>query len=145
MRTRPGPAMEKVAGVFESYAPSENETHTEEGLVKSVLRILWRDFKVKCILSGYLAFKGVKGAGFLFACPLPREERFFEDQANGHARYRFGHGAGFVTSPGGVRPGAAAARPNEGEPKHEINESRTGPALGSSVNRANPRVTACLL
>lgn len=45
------PVMEKIARVFESYAPSENEAQTEEGLVKPVLRVLGHDFEVQPALA----------------------------------------------------------------------------------------------
>ncbi|MCA1718729.1 MAG: hypothetical protein LC781_18530 [Actinobacteria bacterium] len=44
-------AMEEIARVFESYAPSENEAQTEEGLVKPVLRVLGHDFEVQPALA----------------------------------------------------------------------------------------------
>ena len=45
------PAMEKIARIFESYAPSQNEAQTEEGLVKPVLRVLGHDFEVQPALA----------------------------------------------------------------------------------------------
>jgi hypothetical protein len=43
--------MEKIARVFESYAPSENEVQTEGGLVKPVLRILGHNLELQPRLS----------------------------------------------------------------------------------------------
>ncbi len=45
------PAMEEIARLFESYAPSENEAQTEEGLVKPVLRILGHYLEVQPALA----------------------------------------------------------------------------------------------
>ena len=43
--------MERIARVFESYAPSENEAQTEEGLAKPVLRVLEHDFEAQPALA----------------------------------------------------------------------------------------------
>jgi hypothetical protein len=48
---RARPVMEGISRVFDSYAPSGNEAHTEEDLVRPILRLLGHDFEVQPALE----------------------------------------------------------------------------------------------
>ena len=43
--------IEEISRVFDSYAPSDDETQTEEDLVRPVLRLLGHDFEVQPALE----------------------------------------------------------------------------------------------
>ncbi len=45
------PAMEEIAGLLDSYTPSENEAQVEEELVRPVLRLLGHTFEVQPALA----------------------------------------------------------------------------------------------
>ena len=45
------PVMREIAGIFDSYTPSDNEAQMEQGLVRPVLEILGHDFEVQPALA----------------------------------------------------------------------------------------------
>ena len=68
LREAAGPVRDKIAALFQDYAPSDNEAQTEDDFIKPVLKALGHDFEVQPALR---TPDGTKKPDYVFYRDLP--------------------------------------------------------------------------